>query len=101
MNKPSATLGFIAGFLVATVFGLAVVVPGIYASWQAHIDSEVHLGVQFALESIEKSATAGDCEKAATQLRLFNKRFAAYRNDEGPPPELWWQEITTATRPTR
>ena len=91
-------IGFFAGFAVATVIGLAFVVPMFRESWRVNVDSDVHRGIQGALEDVEQSAAKGDCEKAAAQLKLFNDRFAKYRSG-GPPPEQWWQEVIATTRP--
>ncbi len=97
MNRSTVT-GFVAGFVVATVVGLTLVAPMFRESWRVNIDSDVHRGIQGALEHIEHSAAAGDCDKAAAQLRLLNKRFAEYRAG-GPAPTHWWQEVIATTRP--
>lgn len=100
MNRLSTCIGFLAGFVVATVIGLAAVVPTLRENWRVNVDSDVYRGVQGALEDIEQSAANGDCEKAAAQLKLFNERFASFR-DGGPTPANWWREVVATTRPTR
>lgn len=98
MNKLRSVTGFLAGFVVATVIGLAVVVPLSRESWQTNVDSDVYRGIQGALADVEQSAAKGDCEKAAAQLKLFNERFAEFR-DGGPTPANWWREVIATTRP--
>ena len=98
MKHLSIILGFAAGFIVATVIGLFVVMPGSRDAYQINIDSDVHRPLQAALESIERAAAHGDCEKAAAQLRLLNKRFAEYRAG-GPMPANWWNEVAATTLP--
>lgn len=100
MNKLSTGIGFLAGFVVATVIGLALVVPTLREMWQVNVDSDVYRGVQGALEDIEQSEANGDCEKAAAQLKLFNERFTSFR-DGGPTPANWWREVVATTRPAR
>ena len=91
-------LSFAAGFVLATVIGLAFVVPMSHDMWRVDLDSDVHRGIQGAMEYVEQSATKGDCEKAAAQLKVFNERFAKYRAG-GPPPADWYQEVIATTRP--
>ena len=91
-------LGFAAGFVLATVIGLAFVLPASREAWQVNVDSDVHRGIQGAMEHVEQSAATGECEKAAAQLKLFNERFAKYR-EGGPPPADWYQEVIATTRP--
>ena len=98
MNRRSIVIGFLTGFAAATVVGLAVVVPMMRESWRLNVDSDVHRGIQGAIEHVEESAAKGDCEKAAAQLKVFNERFAKYR-DGGPPPADWWQDVIATTRP--
>lgn len=101
MNKRPVVVGFVAGFVAATVIGLAFVVPMFHEAWRVNVDSDVHRGIQGALEYVEQSAAKGDCAKAAAQLNVFNKRFAEYRRGDGPPPAEWWQEVIATTRPAR
>ena len=91
-------LCFATGFAVATVIGLGLVLPASRGAWRANVDSDVHRGIQGAMEHVEQSAAKGDCEKAAAQLKVFNERFAKYR-EGGPPPADWWQEVIATTRP--
>jgi hypothetical protein len=98
MKPLPVILGFAAGFVLATVVGLAVVLPASREAWRVNVDSDVHRGVQGAMEHVEQSAAKGDCEKAAAQLKVFNERFAKYR-EGGPPPADWWQEVIATTRP--
>jgi hypothetical protein len=91
-------VGFAVGFVLATVIGLAFVLPASREAWQVNIDSDVHRGIQGAMEHVEQSAIKGDCERAAAQLNLFNERFAKYR-EGGPPPADWWQEVIATTQP--
>jgi hypothetical protein len=97
MNKPSTVIGFLAGFVVATVIGLAFVVPMFRESWRVNVDSDVYRGIQGAMEHVEQSAAKGDCKKASAQLKVFNERFAKYR-DGGPPPADWWQDVIATPR---
>ena len=91
-------VGFAAGFVLATVIGLAFVLPASREAWQGNVDSDVHRGIQGAMEHVEQSAAKGDCERAAAQLKVFNERFAKYR-EGGPPPADWYQEVIATTRP--
>lgn len=101
MNTRSTVIGFVAGFTFAAAIGLVAVVPMMRDAWRGNMDSDVHRGIQGALEHVEQSAARGDCERAGAQLHLFNKRFAAYRRGDAPPPADWWQEVVATTRPAR
>ncbi|HEV7301717.1 MAG TPA: hypothetical protein VGN72_20435 [Tepidisphaeraceae bacterium] len=92
-------LSFLIGFVIATAIGLTFVVPASKIAWRTNMDSDVHRGIHGALVFIEESANQGDCEKAAAQLNLLNKRFEAYRNAGGPPPSDWMEEVIATTRP--
>lgn len=98
MNKRWTVIGFLAGFVVATVIGLAFVEPMMREAWRVNVDSDAYRGIQGAMEYIEQSAAEGDCERAAAQLKVFNERFAKYRNG-GPPPADWYEEVIATSRP--
>jgi hypothetical protein len=83
MDWRSVILAFLAGFVLATIIGLAAVLPMVRDAARVNTDSDVHRPLAGALEYIEQSASTGDCAKAATQLRLLNKRFAEYRERTG------------------
>lgn len=91
-------VAFAAGFVLATVIGLAVVMPASRQAWQVNVDSDVHRPLEGALQYIEQAAAAEDCEETAARLRLLNKRFAEYRAG-GPTPADWWADVVAATRP--
>ena len=93
-------ISFVAGFVLATIIGLTVVLPIFRDGWQTNLTSDVHLPLQMALQDIERSATEEHCEKTAVQLRVLNKRFEEYRLG-GPTPADWRDEIQAATQPAR
>ena len=100
MKWSSAILGFAVGFAVATVIGLAIILPMSREATRADTGSDVHRPLAGALKYIEQSAGKGDYETAAAQLRLLNDRFEEYRRG-GPAPADWWQEVVAATQPAR
>lgn len=91
-------VGFAAGFVVATVIGLTLILPVPGQAWQANVDSDVYRPLEATLQHIEKSAAEENCEKTSAQLRLLNKRFAEYRAG-GPTPANWWNDIVAAAQP--
>ena len=44
MNTRPTVIGFFAGFAVASVVGLAFVVPMFRESWRVNVDCDVHRG---------------------------------------------------------
>ena len=90
---------FAGGFAVATILGLAFVLPQTRNAQRVNIDSDVHRGLSAALDDIEQNAARGDCARTAAQLRLLNARFLTYREGGGPPPADWWQEVIATMRP--
>jgi hypothetical protein len=93
-------IGFVAGFGLAVVLGLALVLPAWERARQVDVDSDVHRPLEGALQHIENSAAEGDCPKATAQLQLLNKRFGEYRAG-GALPSAWWQEVIATTQPAR
>ena len=100
MKRLHLIIGFVSGFILATVIGLVLILPASKDAWQINMDSDVLGPLEGAFVDIEKSATQGDCEKAAAQLGLLKKRFAEYRAG-GPAPASWWNEVVATTQPAR
>ncbi len=86
---------FALGSIIATAIGLTLVLPAAREAWQVNIDSDAYRGIQGAMVEVEQSAVEGDCEKAAAQLKVFNDRFAEYR-EGGPIPADWYQDVISA-----
>lgn len=91
--------GFFIGFIVASVIGLVFVAPMLRDVERVNIDSDVHRPLRGALDAVEESMAAGDCERAKAQLRLTIQKFDAYREARGSRPEVWWHEIEALALP--
>jgi len=105
-SQPRSSSKFEIGFLSFVGGAICTGIVSIFlctartAADQAHLQSEVHDPVRFALDDIVKTYESDEPEMAVKKTRILQAGWSSYL-DGGPKPEVCVQEIVRlrATEP--
>jgi hypothetical protein len=100
MKRIPLIAAFVAGFAIATVLGLVIVLPVSNQSVRDDIEREARGPVQTALEQIRDNARNGQDARVTEQLIVLTNLHARYGSG-GPPPEQWYRDVIATTQRAR